>query len=86
MIYLCSQEVFELCRPDFITRSRERLKLIALKAEERRIQALHEAERKKLFEINRKKETDPIAHPYSGSLFKIPICYLSVIMMNKLNA
>jgi hypothetical protein len=65
------QEVFEACRPDFITRSRERQKLIALKAEERSLQAMLDEERRKLFQINRKKETDPVSHPYSGTLTEI---------------
>lgn len=43
------QEGFARCKQEFISRSRERLRRVALRSEERAINSLHDAEREKLF-------------------------------------
>ncbi|XP_039607799.1 uncharacterized protein alms1 [Polypterus senegalus] len=49
LVRVTLQESLELHRPDFISRSRERMKRLSLKAEERKEEALFQNEREQLF-------------------------------------
>ncbi|XP_036372331.1 Alstrom syndrome protein 1 homolog [Megalops cyprinoides] len=51
LVRLSLQEALELRRPDFISRSRERMKRLELQVEERRLQAVFDQEREKLFNL-----------------------------------
>ncbi|KAJ8407628.1 hypothetical protein AAFF_G00274850 [Aldrovandia affinis] len=49
LVRLTLQEALEMRRPDFVSRSRERIKRLELQVEERRLQAVFEQEREQLF-------------------------------------
>ncbi|KAK2852778.1 hypothetical protein Q7C36_007979 [Tachysurus vachellii] len=49
LVRLSLQEVLELRRPEFVSRSRERMKRLCLLAEERKMQAIFNKEREELF-------------------------------------
>ncbi|ELU08440.1 hypothetical protein CAPTEDRAFT_229158 [Capitella teleta] len=64
------QEAFERNKREFISASRERQKHVAIRAEERRVQELHQLERAKLFGFVPRKQANRDAHPISEHLFK----------------
>lgn len=57
---LMLQEALELHRPEFVSRSRERMKRLCLLVEERKIQAVFNKEREELFN-RRSAEQQPKA-------------------------
>ncbi|KAJ8025713.1 Alstrom syndrome protein 1 [Holothuria leucospilota] len=67
---LSLQDAFLRHRPDFISQCRERQRKMKLAAEERHIQASMELERVRLFEEQKAKKANPLAHPYSDQLHK----------------
>ena len=60
------QDAFQLYRQDLISKSREREKHIALRAEERRMQELHQMERQQLFQLKKNQKANRDAHPICG--------------------
>ena len=64
---------------NFISRSHERQRLVALRAEERYIEDLHNAQRDKLFAVKRKIEANVNAHPICGMSYTMMICSFVVI-------
>nr|XP_023651782.1 Alstrom syndrome protein 1 isoform X5 [Paramormyrops kingsleyae] len=59
LIRITLQEALEMRRPDFISRSQERMKRLGLQVEERRLQAIFAQERENLFN----QPTNVLTHP-----------------------
>ncbi|CAH1784439.1 unnamed protein product [Owenia fusiformis] len=64
------QEAFARLKADFISNSRERVKRVALSAEQRQREETYRQDRAQLFADQRKKQVNPNAHPYSENLHK----------------
>ncbi|XP_015199348.2 centrosome-associated protein ALMS1 isoform X2 [Lepisosteus oculatus] len=63
LVRITLQEALAMCRPDFISRSRERMKRLVLLAEERRTQAVFDSEREDLFNQLGTRRAWGVAHP-----------------------
>ncbi|XP_066575772.1 ALMS1 centrosome and basal body associated protein isoform X2 [Amia ocellicauda] len=63
LIHRTLQEALQMRHPEFVSRSRERLKRLELLAEERRMQAVFDSEREDLFNRPGTKKTWRASHP-----------------------
>ncbi|MBN3309642.1 ALMS1 protein, partial [Amia calva] len=63
LIHITLQEALQMRHPEFVSRSRERLKRLELLAEERRMQAVFDSEREDLFNRPGTKKTWRASHP-----------------------
>ncbi|XP_067099448.1 serine/arginine repetitive matrix protein 2 [Osmerus mordax] len=64
LVRISLQEALELRRPEFMSRSRERIRRLALQVEERRLQAIFSRERDELF--NRPGAAGRLHRPHAG--------------------
>ncbi|KAK5615737.1 hypothetical protein CRENBAI_022775 [Crenichthys baileyi] len=81
LAWVSLKEALEMCRPDFISRSRQRVRCLALQAEERRLQAVFRRERNLPF--NQLGEPERLAKPAGTALLRRAVPRKEMIQRSK---